>query len=289
VNQVSPLRSAGDAPQAGRQRWPIAAAGVAVLGLVAALTLQIFTSPTASFLAVQRVTAGIPDGAWWFMTLLGDTSLLFALGSPLLRSHPQAVAACLAAIPVGGLLSVTLKAAFDAVRPAGVLDLSLIHIVGPVLQQHSFPSGHTITAFAAATALAASGWAGRGTIASRWANGALYVGASLVGVSRVAVGAHWPVDILAGACVGALAGYVGAYASVRYARFWNGNRGRLALAIGLQVPALWLLTHLKDYQPYSSLAWAAIACCGYTLVRTVERWRDNHQRNTKPPDSATPQ
>lgn len=57
----------------------------------------------------------------------------------------------------------------------------------------SFPSGHTVTIFALATALA--------LIWRRLAWPAFAM-AILVGLSRIAVGAHWPSDVLAGAWIG---------------------------------------------------------------------------------------
>lgn len=57
----------------------------------------------------------------------------------------------------------------------------------------SFPSGHTITAFAVAWTLS--------LFLPRWRY-ALFFVAVLVGMSRVVVGAHYPADVLAGAVIG---------------------------------------------------------------------------------------
>jgi undecaprenyl-diphosphatase len=61
----------------------------------------------------------------------------------------------------------------------------------------AFPSGHSASAFAAATVIA---WASR-----RLAVPA-YVLAALVAWSRVYVGVHWPLDVIGGAILGVLVG-----------------------------------------------------------------------------------
>jgi membrane-associated phospholipid phosphatase len=73
----------------------------------------------------------------------------------------------------------------------------------------SFPSGHTTTAFAFAFVV--------GFMARRWFP-FLLLGAMAIGVSRVAVGAHYPTDVLGGAVLGT----VGAYAvrALFVARGW---------------------------------------------------------------------
>ncbi len=75
----------------------------------------------------------------------------------------------------------------------------------------SFPSGHTTTAFAVASAVTAetSHWADQ----SHWFNGSkiligtvMYGGASLIGLSRSYHNDHWVSDIVAGAAVGTFSG-----------------------------------------------------------------------------------
>lgn len=62
---------------------------------------------------------------------------------------------------------------------------------------HSFPSGHALVAFAAATVLAAA------VPRLRWP---LYALAALIAFSRVYVGVHYPGDVLAGAALGVVLG-----------------------------------------------------------------------------------
>ena len=80
-----------------------------------------------------------------------------------------------------------LKAAVGRPRP---VDHPLVHR----LHSHSFPSGHAATSFACAATLA--------RFATRGQAVALYVLAAAIAYSRVYVGVHWPLDILAGAVLG---------------------------------------------------------------------------------------
>jgi undecaprenyl-diphosphatase len=62
---------------------------------------------------------------------------------------------------------------------------------------HSFPSGHTIFFFALATVI---------YMKDRKWGAFFYAVALVIGVSRVAVGVHYPTDILAGALLGIITG-----------------------------------------------------------------------------------
>lgn len=86
-----------------------------------------------------------------------------------------------------------LKSYFDASRPAALLEQ--LHIIGDARYSRSFPSGHTATIFLlAGTAFLSS---------KRLLSRALLLSlAVIVGLSRVSVGAHWPLDIALGAIIG---------------------------------------------------------------------------------------
>lgn len=84
----------------------------------------------------------------------------------------------------------------------------------------SFPSGHTVAAFAAAAAVSSE--------TSRWwpavtyygIGPVLYAGAAAVGISRMYNNRHWASDVILGAAIGTFAGTK----VVRYHRTHPGNR-----------------------------------------------------------------
>lgn len=83
----------------------------------------------------------------------------------------------------------------------------------------SFPSGHAIAAFAAASAV--SNETSRWWPQTRWIIGpAMYGGATLVGLSRMYNNKHWASDVLLGAAIGTFAGNK----VVRYHHSHKGNR-----------------------------------------------------------------
>jgi membrane-associated phospholipid phosphatase len=258
---------------------------VPLLALVLALVVQMQPSASATalshralFFAINQAGHSVPATAWSILTTLGDASVLFALLSPLLLVQPQALLALLAAVPLGGLFSVVLKRAFDAPRPAAVLDAAQVHVIGPVLSNHSFPSGHTISAFAAAVAvlvvLQPSARNAGSSILRFAAFFVVAVGvATAVGISRVAVGAHWPVDVLAGAACGALAGLSGAAASRRWPLLWQSARSRMWMMLGLLGAAVGLLSHPVDYPLGAPIVWLSVASVFMTALAMGARTR----------------
>ena len=249
-----------------------------LLALALALAVQMQAESSAPMLINRALFSWInqaanqwPARGWSMLTALGDASVLFALLSALLLIRPQALAAVLAAVPLGGLLSTLLKRTFDAPRPAAVLEAAQFHLIGPLLSHHSFPSGHTISAFAAAVAvLAVLQPCARTSVLSTTRFAGLAIAAislaTAVGISRVAVGAHWPVDVLAGAACGWLAGLSGAAASRRWPLLWRGARSQWGLMLVLIGVAPWLIWRPVDYPLGVPVVWLAITIVAVTAL-----------------------
>ena len=259
-----------------RRWWAWVTVPLLALALALAMQMQAASSTTALinralFSSINQSAYQWPATAWSMLTALGDASVLFALLSPLLLIRPQAVAAVLAAVPLGGLLSTLLKRTFDAPRPAAVLEAAQFHLIGPLLSNHSFPSGHTISAFAAAVAVLAvlqppAKTAGPSALRFAGLFIAVISSATAVGISRVAVGAHWPIDVLAGAACGWLAGLSGAAASRRWPLLWHGARSHhwlMGVLIGVAASLLW---HPVDYPLGAPVVWFSVATVVMTAV-----------------------
>lgn len=114
-----------------------------------------------------------------------------------------------AASAVGLLLVVRgLKWAVARPRPVAMYGEEAVFVLGPVLRAGSFPSGHTATAVFAA-------WVVCGLTSSR-PRRAVAIGVALMaGFSRVVVGAHHPLDVLAGAALGSMFGGLALWLSRR--------------------------------------------------------------------------
>lgn len=104
----------------------------------------------------------------------------------------------LAAFMGGTVIAQSFKTLIPRDRPS---NLSFAIVQEKILHS-SFPSGHTATAFAVATAVAIL--AGRQQ--KWWLVAAAYVWALGVGLSRIYRGVHWPSDVVGGALGGLLGG-----------------------------------------------------------------------------------
>lgn len=190
------------------------ALAAALLGLA----LFVLGGYQAGFLTLNHLAAGWPPGFWEWLTVLGDARLALALSLFFSLRHPRLFWALILAALVAMAFTHGLKPWVSAGRPPAVLPLDSFHLIGPALRKSSFPSGHTVTA----AVLLGVGLCFVKGVSARLLLVALAV---MVGVSRVAVGVHWPVDVAAGLTGGWLSAWLGLGLSQR----WQGAAGNLGV------------------------------------------------------------
>jgi undecaprenyl-diphosphatase len=132
------------------------------------------------------------------LTRAGNASSWTVYALLLLALHPADVSATLRLATAAGiatLFSQVLKRSLGRARP----DRAIVgfEALSGNPDRFSFPSGHTAAAFAVAVAFAGAPF-GLGV--------ALFLFAIAIAVSRVYLGAHYPLDVAAGAALGSVAG-----------------------------------------------------------------------------------
>ena len=116
------------------------------------------------------------------------------------ETREEALGSAALAAGAGIAVFLKLKRSFGRKRPCAIEPHCWTTLLPP--DQFSFPSGHTITAFAVALSI--------GAFYPAMRPGLLFCAAS-VGVSRVLLGMHFLTDVLAGAVLGSILGVACAY------------------------------------------------------------------------------
>lgn len=143
------------------------------------------------------------DGPMWLLSAVGVLAsiwlfiaLQLALYAPRLR--PAAWQILIAVLLAQMVVDHGLKPAFARTRPSAVAGA---RVIGHAPRTPSFPSGHATSSFAAATVLAYA-------LRRRAARVAAFALAFLIAVSRVHVGVHYPLDVVAGSLLGIVIGVI---------------------------------------------------------------------------------
>jgi membrane-associated phospholipid phosphatase len=254
-------------PAALRELWLAALA----LGLLA-LALYLSGGYHSGFITLNTWTRAYPSWWWQNLTLLGDEYLAFTLTLFFARRHPRVFWALLCAAVLGAAYSRGLKPLIDAARPPGVLEPGSFQLIGPGHRQESFPSGHSVTAGVFfGVLLHYARW-----VEWRWL---FLLLALLAGLSRVALGVHWPIDVALGLAGGLLAAGLGVLLSQRLT--W-GLRPRVHLALAALAAIIAVALLLKDHG-YPAAVWpvrliaaaALVSACWSYLVLPWWRMQNN--------------
>lgn len=222
---------------------------------------------SSSFLFINRLTQALPDALWAGLTFLGNGWGVFAIAFPLLLIAPRLLTAGIFSGAIAAIVSSALKPLFDMPRPAGVLTDGDFYRIGAPLLYKALPSGHTLTAFAVASALYFSC-----DQEKRKPLLLLFVLACLVGLSRNAVGAHWLTDVLAGAGVGIWCGLLGALLANQFPENQLGPRKIWShlIALGGVIAMYAHLTLTMDLELNLPLQYLSIAIVALTLIFYVK-------------------
>ena len=205
---------------------------------LAALGYWVALGHMGGFFAVQSWTRQLPDQLWEMLTVIGDERLLLALTLPLALRSPRLLLGVVVAAVLAALACRGVKLALALPRPVQVLPLDQMALIGSASHSPALPSGHTAAVFAWAGAL----WFWHSPRLGGWAMAL----AGLAGVSRIAVGAHWPLDVLVGAALGmAVARF-----AVPLAARWTARASLRTLNLLFLLAALGVLTLPFDAQGY---------------------------------------
>lgn len=150
----------------------------------------------------SHLRCGFLDTVMPFLSALGDSGMVWIVCAVLLLFIPK-TRKIGTAMAIGLLLealccNVILKPLVARVRPCDVNPAVRLLIARPT--DYSFPSGHTGASFAAVSAL----FFGKNRL---WIPALIL--ASLIAFSRLYLYVHYPTDVLAGAMIGIMAGWLG--------------------------------------------------------------------------------
>jgi len=186
----------------------IAATALFVFGWLAEEILEGDTQKFDTFVRTAVHQHATPALTWFMMgfSFLGSVAVVTTLclvAICVFLGFRQARTAMLLAVTMAGMaaLDVALKLAFHRHRPVAYF--------GPTPASYSFPSGHamgSVCFYGVLAAILAARARGKGAKWCIWTSAALLIG--MIGYSRIYLGVHYPSDVIAGYCAGAV--WVGA-------------------------------------------------------------------------------
>jgi membrane-associated phospholipid phosphatase len=167
--------------------------------LCACLTVKIMFTKEVIYFAVNSKNYSFGDEIAPYITDIGNGWTIIILSALLVLYNYRTAFLMITSYAITSILAQVVKFIFDAPRPILLYKdkLNLVHLVKGVdmLQYHSFPSGHTVTAFSAAVVIVYL------TKNKKWSILLLIIAAA-VGYSRMYLSEHFFEDVTVGSVIG---------------------------------------------------------------------------------------
>ena len=217
--------------------------GLPLFAIALSAVIYLSDSNLTLFLKINSFSKYTGDMFWVVLTIFADGLVSFIILLPWIKRKPQLIWAVLLAAILFTIFGQGVKRVVDVARPPQILSSDVFHLIGPDWGQHAFPSGHAAMIFMLAGAFVF-------TISRTWLRWLLIVLASLIALSRVVVGVHWPLDVLAGATIGWVGVWIGLLLS-KYSSWGWGRIGQKILGAILLVACVVLF--FVDYTGYQGI------------------------------------
>lgn len=175
------------------------------------------------------------------LTQLGNALILFSFLSLFVIYAPVIWESLASGSVISLFFCDILKKLFAVPRPAAVFENNTFLIIGKkVCASNSLPSGHSITIFTTIAVVMFAFMPYKIKYRILWCGSLLIFGAAIV-ITRVGVGAHYPIDVLAGAAIGFISGLLGIFLNRRF--------------------NAWKWIRYKRYYPFFIVSFLLCCCC----------------------------
>ena len=179
----------------------------------------LYFSPELNRSLFLSINAIFPNRwVWTAITTPGDGAVAGCLFYVLFRKHKDLLLKGLVGALVGTIASQGLKTLFAVARPEYTPDIhGQFHFLAESMAatNYSMPSGHTLTGFLLGIFIFCS------VKLNLFGKIALVVAMVAIGISRIALGVHWPADVLVGAGLGIVIGLASFWLPVRVQSKWG--------------------------------------------------------------------
>lgn len=224
------------------------------------------------FFSINAALSKFPKLAY-NLTQMGDALVFLSILSVFLVYAPALWESLISASLLSMIASSLLKGFFEVPRPAATFNHHQFAIVGDMLTGHnSLPSGHSITIFTTLTVLLFAFMPKQIYQRVWWIISIVITGLMLV-LTRVAVGAHYPLDVLVGSTVGYTCGLAGIFLSRKFNIWkWIENKKYYPVLFLLLIIAAASLIN-KSINEHLPVFYAALIILFISLYKLIHVYR----------------